>query len=177
MATQQNTPQRSLKGTITLVLTILVLAGSLYAIFTDHKEPEATKNNSQPAEVNGVAFEDRKKAYMEAEEKIAAMKETWPQTEEALIRAFWDAASRKDFDTCLLYCPGAVKSDFSMFDQFTPSPAKSVGAPEPHPTEPNQMLIPVNVPFPGFPNKTIKMATMRMNDGRLAINGQYTIWW
>jgi hypothetical protein len=77
-----------------------------------------------------------------------------------------------------LLSPGSVPADFkTYYDKFTPSPPGSVGSPEPHPKVSGVTVYPVTVPFPWFPNKTLKMALSRTPDGRLVIDGRNSIWW
>jgi len=134
-----------------------------------------------PAQAHGAVSagnEERNNAYREAMREGAEESATWPTTPESLSRDFWNAAHRKDYDRMALLCPGSVKSDFKThYDQWTPSPAAAVGAPETHPTDAAVSLYPVAVSFPGFPNKTVKMAVRRAEDGRLVIDGRRTIWW
>jgi len=102
----------------------------------------------------------------------------FPKTPEAAITAFWQAASRKDYDRMQLLAPGSDKSDYAKYyDMFTPQPAKSVGKPEPHPANPKVQLYPAHVPFPGFPQKVVKMAVWKDEKGNYYIDGQNTIWW
>lgn len=119
---------------------------------------------------------DRAGAYTAAVERIAAKKD-WPQTPEALIRQFWDAVAKKDIDAACTFCPGSLRSDFAMYEKWTPQPAKAIGAPEAHPQKPGLTLYPVTVSFPHHPKKTVKMAVVKAADGRLVIDGQNTIWW
>lgn len=128
--------------------------------------------------VSPVADDERTEAYRHAIAKGAAESTAWPATPEALIRDFWNAAARKDYDRMVLLCPGSVKSDFkTYYDQWTPSAATAIGAPQTHSADVAVHVYPVTVPFPGFPKKTIKMAVRRAGDGRLVIDGRYTIWW
>lgn len=109
----------------------------------------------------------------------------WPTTPEALVRAFWDAASKKQYERMALYCPGSLASDYKKyFDQWTPSPVKEFGA-APHPG-PQLRRAPdegvrfyyARVAFPFFPNKTVKMAVPPPLEGsQLSIDGQKTVWW
>jgi hypothetical protein len=124
-----------------------------------------------------VPLEQRKSAYEEAVAAGAAQAATWPKDEQQMAIRFWQDAAAKNWDQLLLYSPGATKDDFAIFMQFPPQQPKAVGKPEPHPTAQGVTLWPVTVPFPGFPNKTVKMAFFRLPDGRLAVDGQNTIWW
>lgn len=109
--------------------------------------------------------------------KTAAAAKAWPDTPEQVIREFFDAASRKDFQKLTVLCPGSVASDYALYNKWTPSPAKAIGAPEQHPKAPGIAVYPTTVPFPGFPEKTVKMAVVRAPGGRWVIDGQHTIWW
>ncbi len=125
-----------------------------------------------------VSREDRMEAYRVAIEAGQAERGTWPGSPEGVIREFWEAASRKDYARLKVLSPGSVESDFrTYYDRWTPSPAKSVGKPEPHPRNGKIALYPTVVSFPGFPNKTVKMAVKRAEDGRYIIDGRNTIWW
>jgi type II secretory pathway pseudopilin PulG len=121
---------------------------------------------------------ERAKAAAVAIEAGARQAPTWPATPQALIEEFWKAASAKDYARLMVLCPGSVEADFKRnYDQWTPSPARSIGPPEAHPRAQGVQLYPVKVDFPGYPGKTIKMAVAKLDDGRLAIDGQNTIWW
>jgi len=127
---------------------------------------------------DGSQAANRSEAYQAAVQAGIQAKDAWPETPEALIREYWQAAGRKDYDRLLVLCPGSLVNDFKKYyDFWTPSPAQSVGAPEPHPQDPKATLYPVKVPFPGFPNKTVKMAVRKTADGRYVIDGRNTIWW
>lgn len=131
-------------------------------------------DNAPGAETMKQREEAHKKALEAGAKEIA----TWPKTPEALLRDFWNAASKKDYDRMQVLCPGSLKKDFAThYDRFTPSPAKSVGDAQPHPLNASIKLYPVTVSFPGFPEKTIKMAVDTLPDGRLVVDGQNTIWW
>ena len=80
----------------------------------------------------------------------------WPGTPEALIEAFWLSASRKDYERLTVLCPGSTAEEYrGYYDRWTPSPAQSIGPPEPHPLDAEVQVFPVKVVFPGFPGKTI----------------------
>jgi len=120
----------------------------------------------------------RNEAYHAAVQAGIEEEGTWPETPEALIREYWQAASQKNYDRLLVLCPGSLVNDFKKYyDLWTPSPAQSIGKPEPHPQHSTVTLYPVKVPFPGFPHKTIKMAVRKTEDGRYVIDGRNTIWW
>ena len=101
----------------------------------------------------------------------------WPQEPIAVLNDFWTSVMKKDTDRLLLFCPGSLAGDFAPFVQLGVENLRSIELPEPHPDNPDIMLYPVKVDFPGMPNKTIKMAVTKMRDGKLGIDGQYTIWW
>lgn len=125
-----------------------------------------------------VSKADRAEAYRVAIETGQAERGTWPGSPEEVIREFWEAASRKDYARLKVLSPGSVESDFrTYYDRWTPSPAKSVGKPELHPQNAKITLYPTVVSFPGFSNKTVKMAVERAEDGRYIIDGRNTIWW
>lgn len=124
-----------------------------------------------------IPHEQRVKLYHAALERAGGMGSAWPATEQELIHAFWEAVSQKDFDRVLLYAPGSTRDDFKPLETFTPRPARAIGRPEPHPRHPDVTLWPTTVPFPMFPNKTVKMAIRTLDDGRLIIDGGNTIWW
>ncbi len=123
-----------------------------------------------------LSRQERKELYLAARNKAASLAD-WPATEQQLIHEFWKAVSEKNWDRVVALCPGGSKEDFIMYDKWTPKPAKAIGPPQPHPVEPGVEVWPVKVPFPGFPNKTIKMAVLEMDNGRLGIDGSHTIWW
>ncbi len=54
---------------------------------------------------------------------------------------------------------------------------KAIGTPYKHEKDANVFIYPVTVPFPHFPNKTIKMAIRKSESGKLIIDGALTIWW
>lgn len=123
-------------------------------------------------------MKQRGEAHKKALDVGAKESATWPKTPEALLREFWKAASKKDYDRMQVLCPGSLKKDFAThYDRFTPGPAKKIGEAQPHPLNASIKLYPVTVSFPGFPEKTIKMAVDKLPDGRLVVDGQNTIWW
>lgn len=124
-----------------------------------------------------IPHEERVRIYRAALSEAEALAGSWPATEPELIRAFWEAVSLHDFDRMVLYAPGSVREDFKALETFTPGGLRKVGRPEPHPRDPEITLWPAQVPFPMFPNKTVKMAIRRLDDGRLIIDGGKTIWW
>lgn len=157
-----------------LGLTIIATIGIGFAVALNLNSTSTGATEQQ----DDVSYEERVAAYVEAEAKGAALADQWPGTPEELIYDFWEAASRKDYERLVLLCPGAQEKDFkNHYETWTPSPATAIGTPEPHPAVQGVQVYPVRVPFPGFPNKTIKMALLQMEDGRLGINGQHTIWW
>jgi hypothetical protein len=121
--------------------------------------------------------EQDRMAAVRAATEAAAKAPDWPETPEELIRQFWDAAAKKDFAKCTTFCPGSVASDFLYYENFPPSPAKAIGKPQPHPKMTGVALYPVQVAFPGFPNKTVKVAIIQSPEGRWVIDGQRTLWW
>lgn len=121
-------------------------------------------------------LEQRVAAQHAATEAIERSSE-WPATPEALIRAFWEAAAKGDYAACAKLSPGAVENDFRFYKQWPPSPAKVIRAAEKHPKAPRVMVYPVTVDFPGFQDKTVKMAVVQGPGGRWVVDGQHTIWW
>ncbi|MDX2177173.1 MAG: hypothetical protein SF028_11970 [Candidatus Sumerlaeia bacterium] len=120
----------------------------------------------------------RVEAAKAARKAADSLGEAYPKSAEGVIRAFWRAASEKDYDTMAIFAPGSLRDDFAKwYDTFTPRPAEKVGSPQPHPTAPGVELYPVRVPFPGFPEKTIKMAVSKDEAGRFVIDGANSIWW
>lgn len=149
-----------------------VAAGLLLATLKlSTPQPDVTTQGAE------LSAEDRTALYLDAMERSEAAAEAWPQSQNAIVTDFWQAIHEKNWDVVTMYCPGSSKDDFFMYDKWTPSPVKAIGQPEPHPEAPGVMLLPIKVDFPGYPNKTIKLATMHLQDGRLAIDGQHTIWW
>lgn len=120
--------------------------------------------------------EQRAKAVAKAAEARLQDK-SWPDTPEALIADFWNAASRKDYQRLLVLCPGAVAGDFKVYEQWTPSPAKQISALPADPAKPGLQLFAVKVPFPHFPDKTIKMAIRKDSRELLIVDGGSTVWW
>lgn len=121
----------------------------------------------------------RQDATRAARAEAARLGADYPDTPESLIRAFWKAASRKDYARMQVLSPGSLAEDFkSYYDQWTPSPALAVAPAERHPTAPGVTVYPTQVPFPGFPNKTLKMAVRQDPATKLwVIDAQNTIWW
>ncbi|MEO8376705.1 MAG: hypothetical protein ABI579_03475 [Candidatus Sumerlaeota bacterium] len=134
---------------------------------------------AQPAEqtVNGVTTQARKELYANAMKEGEKSAATWPKTEQEVITEFWKAASEGNLDRAILYVPGASKKDFAMMEKYRPSPVKQIGNPETNPNSPGVTMWPTTVPYPNFPNKTVKMAVMKLPDGRFVIDGKNTIWW
>jgi len=127
---------------------------------------------------SGASKESRAQAYQVAMAKAEAEKDSWPGSPEELIAQFWEAASRKDYPRLVILSPGSLESDYrKYYDQWTPSASSSVGKPEPHPQISEVTMYPTKVSFPGFPNKTVKMAVRKAADGRHIIDGRNTIWW
>lgn len=123
-------------------------------------------------------LKQRAQVYREALRVGREQIPNWPATAEALIRDFWQSAHAKNFARMALLCPGSQGNDYSTyFSKWTPSPAKSIGAPVPHAKDPQTALYAVKVDFPLFSNKTVKMAVRPAPDGRLIIDGEKTIWW
>ncbi len=118
---------------------------------------------------------ERENLFAEARQRASQLGEPWPANERQLVLRFWQAIAEGDLDTATILCPGSKADDFSTYMQFRPRPATAVGNPEPHPTQPGVVLVPARVPFPGMPNKTIKLAILKIADGRLAIDGQHSI--
>jgi len=77
---------------------------------------------------SGSNERDRKALHDRAVEEGRTERQDWADTPEKLIFDFWDAASRRDYDRLVLLAPGSKVEDFKKYyDQWTPSPAKSVG--------------------------------------------------
>jgi len=177
--TDRNANRRS-RSLVPSILGALVLAGAAaYGIFfhDGSAKGSADAQATQQYSLTQEQIAERANIYKEAEKKGAAMAAEWPKTEDELIRGFWSAIIAGDVDKACLLCPGAKPDDFGMYMKWRPSPPSAIGAPEPHPTQQGVQLRPVTLSFPGYPNKTVKMATMKTSDGRLGIDGRYTIWW
>ncbi|MBX3728679.1 MAG: hypothetical protein KF858_05805 [Candidatus Sumerlaeia bacterium] len=157
------------------ILAVGVLAAAGYSTF--HFTRPAPTRSATYEQMSQAEIEERTAAYKLAVAKADELVPNWPANEQVLIVEFWRAVAAKDFDKACVLCPGSKPDDFAMFAKWTPEAPKAIGRPGPHPTKPEVLLWPVTVPFPGFPNKTIKMAVRTMEDGRLAIDGQHTIWW
>ena len=156
------------------ILAVVIGLGAGWAMLNKKDPPPLTSSYLAVATPNE---QERKRAVDKALEAMASETD-WPQSPAELIREFWKAASRKDWARMALLCPGATAEEFKgYYDQWTPSPAKGVGAPQPHPDFPDTKLYPARVPFPRYPNKTIKMAVIESPAGRCVIHGGRTIWW
>lgn len=160
-----------------IVLAFAVLASAGYGAWhylgsNGEGTRQATYENLTQEE-----FNERAALYTEAAQKGKELIPDWPANEQELFTQFWTAIANHDMERALVLCPGAKADDFAMFGKFTPKPPTAIGRPEPHPQHADIPLWPVTVPFPGYPNKTVKMAVARMDDGRIAVNGQHTIWW
>lgn len=177
MTTTHPEPRRA--GTALTLLGGMLLAGAaVYGLFL--REEPASSGSEATASQYSLPKEEiaaREKIYLEAEKQGAQMAAAWPKTEEETISAFWAAITAGDIAKACIYCPGAKPDDFGMYAKWRPSAPTSIGAPEAHPTEKGVMLRPVVLSFPGYPNKTVKMALMKTSDGRIAIDGRWTIWW
>ncbi len=166
--------QGKARGIIFWILVIMAGLGTGWIMLGNGGS--STQTNSYPS-VATPSDEERSEAGKEAFESIA-QEADWPETPADLIRDFWKAANQKDWTRLTVLCPGSTAGEFKgYYDQFTPSPAKGIGTPQPHPDHPDTKLFPVKVAFPGFPNKTIKMAVGKSPDGRWVIQGGRTIWW
>jgi hypothetical protein len=168
------------KGGILLTigaLGLLVVAG--YGVLGGFSAKPGQENAAPASQPSPDSYNNREREQLyQASVKDSAVKiPDWPKTEQDLITRFWQEASRGNIDGAIVYTPGGKKSDFAIFEKFRPQPAKAIGKPEPHPEAKHVTMWPVTVPFPGFPEKTVKMAIFRLEDGRLAIDGRYTIWW
>ena len=152
-------------GTLGWVLVGLALVGlAAWAAW-------AAKGGERPAEAPV-----RQAAYETA--VSAVQTEAWPETPREVIEAFWQAANEKDYARMTVLCPGSLEADYrKYYDQWTPSPARSVGPGQPVAGETGVTLYPVTIDFPGYEGKTVKMAVRTLEDGRLAIDGQHTVWW
>ncbi len=160
-----------------MVAIAVILAAAAGAIAYKHAGGRAhSYRTDKPQEA--ATPDKRAQAYNQAMEKGHAQIATWPKTERELVLDFWGAVRRKDYERLTLLCPGSIADDYSPYcEKWTPEPPSAIGNPEANPSAPNFPLIPVKVSFPGFPNKTIKMALVRAQDGRLIIDGDHTIWW
>jgi hypothetical protein len=133
---------------------------------------------SRQAPVEQSNLSRRQQAFNEAVSATPEPGEAWPQTPQAVIEAFWLAASRKDYARMTVLCPGSLEADYKKhYDKWTPSPARSIGSPRPVAGQAGVERYPVTIDFPGYAGKTVKMAVRKLDDGRPAIDGEHTIWW
>ncbi|MEQ8820313.1 MAG: hypothetical protein RLY93_08710 [Sumerlaeia bacterium] len=163
------------KSTLVTLGALVLFGAATYGIVSEPVKP-ATQDTQAAAQANDEIAE-RTSA---AQAAMARIDQTanWPADPKQLVLQFWEAASRKDFDAMVTMCPGAKAGDFEpYYGKWVPKPATAVGDPEPHPTEPGILLYPAKVPFPGFPNKTIKLAVVPGPNNRPIIDGRYSIWW
>lgn len=182
------------RGAVRPALGIVILGLALGAVWFIHQAKSSTSGPAQASvpisgEVDDTdsaaqaqtalpSRDERQVAFEQAMAGGSKLNQSWPATPQALVTDFWQAAHEKNYDRMVLLCPGSVRQEYEgYYGNFTPSPAKAVGAPGPHPLNPDIQLYPVTVSFPGFPEKTIKMAVVQAGDGRWVIDGQHTIWW
>lgn len=159
------------------VMILVLVAGSITIFAVKKEQGRGTVHTDQSMESPQDASE-REAVYSESVEKGKSEIANWPETPQAVMKSFWDAAGRKDYKTLTLLCPGSKESDFKpYYDKWTPKGVQGFGQPEPHPLKSEITLYPVKVNFPNFPNKTVKMAVVQLEDGRWIIDGQNTIWW
>ena len=141
-------------------------------------EPKSIQEVVASSKASGEVSKNERTVLFEAAfAKGKQQAATWPKTEQAMAADFWKAMVDKNMDQVLVLCPGSKKEDFGPYAFFAPLSLGAIGAAEPHPNAPNVKIWPVKVNFQKFPNKTIKMAFFRLPDGRLAVDGQHTIWW
>ncbi len=162
-------PSKGYSKLVILGLLVLVIAGiaiSVKSIFflSGHSSSDDTTR------------EEREQLYTEATER-AATNSDYPSTEQELIKQFWQSIVDADWKTTTMLCPGSQQKDFAMYEKWKPGPIKSVGVAEPHQKAPGVQMWPISTSFPGFPEKTIKLAVRKTEDGRLIIDGSHTIWW
>lgn len=183
--TRTRTAATESKGNTWLIAAAALLAAGTFAWYrhsnatpTVPLEPKTVEEVQQAVQATAqVNADDRRTLWETAVEKGRAQAATWPKTESDTIRAFWKAMIEKNTDQATTLCPGTRAEDFAPYRFFAPESLVAVGNPKPHPTEKNVTLWPVKVNFRTVPNKTIAMALYRLPDGRLAIDGRYTIWW
>lgn len=153
-----------------------ILVGSIAVIAAAAGIAFASSGDKKPA-AQAPTAETRQAAFESATTAGAALGD-YPATPQALLADFWNAANRKDYARLVLLCPGSQVADFKRhYDKWTPSPMVSASEGKPHATIPGVTMYDVKVNFPGFPNKTIRMAVIGLPDGRPAVDGKNTIWW
>lgn len=136
-----------------LVLALVVVGIVIVAHIVDQGEVGPENSN------------DREQAYDKAIETVSEQAD-WPATPEALIREFWRSANKKDYEHMTVLCPDSRKEDYKThYDEWTPSPAKSIGKQEQHPQNKNVVLYPVTISFPNMPDKMLKMAVRKAENG------------
>jgi hypothetical protein len=159
-----------------LLLVVCVGGASYYAYSRTQSEitrqREAT--SKKIAAIPAKEMQDRTAAYMKV--MASAATNPLPSSAEDVITKFWDAASKGDLDTMLRLCPGSMKTDFASFAKYPPSPAKSIGKGEPHPTAKGVTVYAVTMSYGKSPDRTIKMAVKQTPDGHYMIDGLNTVW-
>jgi len=120
---------------------------------------------------------DRATVYKAAIETGSKQATTWPKTEQELVATFWSAIAQQKLEQAVIYCPGSTASDYKAYSYMAPGKDIKIGKPEPHPHAKGVQLWPFEASFRGYGAKTIKLAVAKLPDGRLAIDGQHSIWW
>ena len=171
------TPHGSGRGKFYIAALILALCVGAFGYYYSVRRAESARQQASAARAHAMSAREmvqRKKAYQEA--MAASTTHALPTSPEEVITQFWQAASEKDVDTLVRLCPGSMKTDYASFSRYVPSPAKSIGKPETHPTAAGVMVYPVAVTYSGSNEKVYKMAVARTPDGHYTIDGKNTVW-
>lgn len=164
-------------STLALIVAFLAVGVLAFYSFQDRSGESETTAVSPIQTMTQEDLAERTALYEKANEAAQQFPE-WPQSKEDLIEEFWAGIQSGDIAKAVIYCPGSKESDFQPYLQFPPAAAvQAIGNPHPHPDFPEVELTPVSIPFPGFPDKVIRMAFLTTDDGRIAVDGRYTIWW
>ena len=157
-----------MKRILSVIIVGVVLGTAGFWVFSEDAEQGSAS----------LTVEERHELGGSALEQIKAEGDAWPGTPEAVIAEFWESASQKDYERLTLLCPGTTAAEFKKYyDQYPPSSASAIGKPEPHPSIPEVKFYRTKVPFPGFPNKTLKMAVRQYDGQHWVIDGENTVWW
>lgn len=158
--------QRSKFGWSLLAVAVLA-AGGWYFGITDRLLPgsAAASNN------------ERAILYTAAVTQAAVESDTWPKSEQDLLREFWKNIALNNIEQAALYCPGSKESDYSAYTRMKTTEQVKLGTPVAHPRAKNVKVWPMQVQFAGIGTKTIKLAITRTHSGQLVIDGQNSIWW
>lgn len=128
--------------------------------------------------VSGYSYDDRVAMAEESMAETAEYAEAFPTTDKDAIVTFWNALAANDMEVVTALAPGSTAEDWSAFHRGGKglSMVKSIGEAEAHPKYPEVRVYPIVVDFMGRKNHTVKMATVKTEDGRIFVDGRYCIW-